>query len=195
MIKVTVADVVKHKRAEDEEGSHALNIVVLQDEAGRQALPIWIGPFEAQSIARGLAELSEQRPMTFDFVTTLLQALNAQIEEVRIEMLKGTTFYAVVKINSGGTTCEVDARPSDAMALAVRTGSPILVAEDVFKRAGAPIPKASKTLDEQKGVQSILKELREMQNWERTVIQSSHQQSPEELKKSINELIAAVFSE
>lgn len=191
MIKVTIADVVKQERKDDQGRSHELHIIVLQDEAGQRALPIWVGPFEGQSIAVGLSEFSTPRPMTFNFFASLLQALNAQVEQVRIEMLKGDTFYAIVKIRRGKTVREVDARPSDALALAVLTGSPIFVAEDVLKSAGADIPKAAKASPTRNGVESILGEIREMQG--RTQAQRNRQLTQEELAKAKEELITAVF--
>ena len=196
MIKVTIADVVKQERKDDQGRSHEFHVVVLQDEAGQRALPIWVGHFEGQSIAIGLSEFSPYattRPMTFNFFASLLQALNAQVEEVRIEMLKETTFYAIVKIRRGKTVSEVDARPSDALALAVRTGSPIFVAEDVFKSAGADISKVTKASPTRNGVVSILGEFRDMPG--RTQARPSRHLTQEEVAKEIEELITAVFGE
>lgn len=193
MIKVTIADVVKQERTDDQGHSHALHIIVLQDEAGRRALPIWVGPFEGQSIAMELNEFSTPRPMTFNFFVSLLQAINAQVEQVRIEMLKGYTFYAVVKIRCGKTMSEVDARPSDALALAVLTGSPIFVAEDVLEGAGADIPQAAKASPVRSGVESILREIEEIQRQAQEYYKS-HLLSEEELTRAKEELIAAVFS-
>lgn len=90
--------------------------------------------------------------MTLNFFVSLLQAINAEVEQVRVEALKETTFYAIVKIRCGKNVSEVDARPSDAIALAVLTGSPIFVAEDVLERAGADIPPAARVVPERKGV-------------------------------------------
>lgn len=105
MIKVTITDVVKQERKDDQGRSHEFHIILLQDEAGQRVLPIWVGPFEGQSIALGLSEFSYFRPLTFNFFASLLQVLNAQVEQVRIEMLKETTFYATVKIRRGKTAC------------------------------------------------------------------------------------------
>jgi bifunctional DNase/RNase len=191
MIKVTIADVVKQERKDDHGRSHEFHIIVLQDKAGQRALPIWVGPFEGQPIAVGLGEFSTPRPMTFNFFAGLLQALNAQVEQVRIEMLKGDTFYAIVKIRCGKNVSEVDARPRDALALAVRTGSPIFVAEDVLKSAGADIPKAARVSPTRNGVESILGEIREMQD--RTQARPSRQLTQEEIAKAKEELINTVF--
>jgi RNA polymerase sigma factor (sigma-70 family) len=192
MIKVTISDVVRQERTDNQGRSHMLHIIVLQDEAGQRALPIWVGPFEGSSIAMGLGEFSTQRPMTYNFFVSLLQAINAQVEQVRVEMLKGNTFYAVVKIRCGRTTREVDARPSDALGLAVLTGSPIFVAEDVLKVAGADIPPAAKASPARSGVESILGEIGEMQRQEQE--QLSNPRTQEEFTRAKEELIAAIFS-
>ena len=191
MIKVTIADVVKQEWKDDQGRSHEFHVVVLHDEAGQRVLPIWVGAFEGQSIAVGLGDFSFFRPLTFNFFASLLQAINAQVEEVRIEMLKGNTFYAIVKIRRGKTVSEVDARPSDALALAVRTGSPIFVAEDVLKNAGVDISEAAKASPYRNGFGSILGEIREMQG--RTQARRHRQLTQEEVAKAKREFITAVF--
>jgi RNA polymerase sigma factor (sigma-70 family) len=150
MIKVSVADVLEQQH----EGK-ARNVVVLLDEAGRRVLAIWIGAKEAQMIALELGKFQTPRPMTFDFMARMLQAADATLEEVRIETLKDEIFYAVAKMRRGDGAREVDARPSDALALALVTGSPILVAEEIFERAGIALPEG-KTLQPGQGRASIL---------------------------------------
>lgn len=191
MIKVTIADVIKQERTDDQGRSHVSHIIMLQDEAGQRALPIWVGPFEGQSIAMGLGEFSAPRPMTFSFFASLLQAIDARVEQVRVEMLKGDTFYAIVKIRCGKTISEVDARPSDALALAVLTGSPIFVAEDILEGAGADIPPAAKASPARNGVESILREIGEMQRQMQAPY--SRPLTQEELTRAKEELVAAVF--
>jgi RNA polymerase sigma factor (sigma-70 family) len=189
MVKVTVADVVKQE-LKNEKGQPFINyVIMLQDEAGKCALPIWVGPFEGQSIAMGIGEYATQRPMTYDFFAGLLKAINAKIVEVRIEALKETTFYAVVKISCGKTSGEIDARPSDALALAVRTGSPVFVSEEVLKVAGMDIPQTAKKPPARAGVESILKEIGDLQQR----AQPSHVQH-EEITKAREELMATVFN-
>jgi RNA polymerase sigma factor (sigma-70 family) len=192
MIKVTIADVVKQEWKDNQGRSHEFHVVVLHDEAGQRALPIWVGPLEGQSIAVGLGDFSFFRPLTFNFFASLLQALNAQVEQVRIEMLKGSTFYAIVKIRRGKIVSEVDARPSDALALAVLTGSPIFVAEDVLKGVGADIPKTAKTSPTRSGVENILGGIRE-EIQSRTQARLNRKLTQEELAKAKEELITAVF--
>lgn len=137
MIPVTIADVALRGTPPEQQ-----YVVLLWDAAGRRVLPIWVGPPEGQAIALGLRNLPTERPVTYPFIANLLGALDAQLEEVRIETLKNYTFYAVVKLRSGDTVREVDARPSDALALAVRTGSPVLVAPAVFDQSGIAVPAA-----------------------------------------------------
>jgi bifunctional DNase/RNase len=130
MIEVSIADVIRQ---------NGKTIVVLLDESGQQALPIWIGPFEGVSIALGARNLSTLRPLTFNFIANLLEALGAELEEVRVEALRENTFYGVAKMRIGDKVRKVDARPSDALALAASTGSPIYVAEAVMEQAGRTI--------------------------------------------------------
>ena len=116
-------------------------IVVLQDEPGRNLLFIWIAHAEAYSIAMGLMGEATPRPLTMQFAANILKATGAQLEEVRIEALKDEIFYAVAKVRSGDSVQEIDARSSDALALAVQMGSPIYIAEEVMKKASVPVPE------------------------------------------------------
>ena len=194
MIKVTIADIIKSEIA-FERGEHAYHVVALQDEAGKRVLPIWVGPHEGETIAMGLNEFSTPRPMTFNFLVSLLQAINAEVEHVRVEALKEDTFYAIVKIRCGKKVSEVDARPSDAIALAVLAGSPIFVAEDVLERAGADIPQTTRALPERRGVESILKEIEKETEESQKQMQSRRTLSPEELAKARDKFLADVFGE
>ena len=191
MIKVTIADVVKQERKDEEGRTHAQCVIVLQDEVGKQALPIWIGLHEGSIIAMGLNEFSMSRPLTMNFFVNLLQTIDAEVEEVRVEALKEMTYYGIVKIRCGKTVYEVDARPSDAIALAVLTGSPIFVAEDVFERARVDIPPAARVPPECKGVDSILREIEETVKREQAQLRQTI--SPEESAKARDEIMATVF--
>ena len=166
MVKVTIADVTDRGYQDKETGlSYARYVVMLLDSDGRRILPIWVGPAEGRAIALGLRKPEVPRPMTFSFMARVLEALGAKLEEARIEELKGDTFYAVAKLRIGGRDREVDARPSDAMALAVQTGSPIYVAEEVMERAGFDIPEEAREAAEQqsqgKGIDRIVRESEE----------------------------------
>jgi RNA polymerase sigma factor (sigma-70 family) len=114
--------------------------VVLTDESGRRALRIAMGPAEAGAIDMALRRQALPRPMTFRFMADLMDAAGAKLEEVRLESLREGVFYAVAKLRRGKTVRELDARPSDALALAVQTGSPIFVAEAIMGQAGLDLP-------------------------------------------------------
>ena len=127
MLRVKIADIIR--RGEQ-------FIAILQEEGQEKFLPIWIGPFEGQAIAIGLNAYPVIRPMTFDFIVHLLEALGAKLEEARVEVLKDQIFYGIAKLRLGDMVKEVDARPSDVLALAVRTGCPIYAAAEVMEQAG-----------------------------------------------------------
>ena len=146
MIRVTVADIVQQEK---------YYAIVLLDEAGRRILPIWVGEPEARAIAACYLERPVPRPWTHDLMANLLEAAGTALEEVRVETLKEITFYAVVKLRSGDTTREVDARPSDAIALALRMNSPIYVAEEVLKEEGLDIPEELGPTPQGRGLEKI----------------------------------------
>ena len=120
-------------------------VVILQDQPGRNALVIWIGQAEAYVLAAGLTQTPLPRPMTAQLTVSLLQATGTQVEEVRIEALKDEIYYATVKIRNGDKVQEIDARPSDALTLAVLMDAPIYATEQVVQQVGIPIPE-DKTL-------------------------------------------------
>ena len=117
------------------------HVIILQDESGRNALMIWIGPAEAFVLAAGLTKASLPRPMTAQLTVNLLQATGTHIEEMRIEAIKNEIYYAIVKIRNGDSVQEIDARPSDALTLAVFTAAPIYATEQVLQQVGIAIPE------------------------------------------------------
>lgn len=112
-------------------------IVLLKDQEERNFLPIWIGMFEAAAIAMELQEFKPPRPMTHDLVNKIISLLQASVHRVVISEIVDNTFYAVIEIqNSKGTEpIKIDARPSDAIAIAVRSKAPIFVSESVMMKA------------------------------------------------------------
>jgi uncharacterized protein len=110
-------------------------IVVLKDVNSEAVMPIWVGIFEANAIALEIEKVSAPRPMTHDLTKSLVRYLNSTIERVVITNLKDDTFYAVLWLRQGGEAILVDARPSDAIALALRVDCPIYVAEQVMESA------------------------------------------------------------
>ncbi len=110
-------------------------IVVLKDVASDTVMPIWVGIFEANAIAIEIEKVSAPRPMTHDLTRNLMRHLNAQLERIVITEIKDETFYAVLWVRQGNDPIAIDARPSDANALALRADCPIFVAEHVMQTA------------------------------------------------------------
>ena len=111
------------------------HVVILKEADRDRYLPIWIGPWEASAIAMKLQGLTPERPLTHDLFATTLEALGARIDRVVISELADETFHARILLERDGQTVEVDARPSDALALAVRSGVRIFAADAVLEQA------------------------------------------------------------
>jgi uncharacterized protein len=114
-------------------------IVLLKDSTERRALPIWIGQNEARAILSVLENQSCPRPMTHDLLGNCLTSLGVSLDRVIIHSLEDNTFFAVLTLKQGETTQRVDARPSDAIALALRLNAPIWVMEEVVADASIPV--------------------------------------------------------
>lgn len=112
-------------------------VVVLEERDGKRAVPIWIGQAEALAIVTAVRGIPMARPMTHDLFKEALTSLGATVEAVEIVDLKEGTYFARIRLRSATGTTMLDSRPSDAMALAVRTGAPILVAEEVIVQAAS----------------------------------------------------------
>jgi bifunctional DNase/RNase len=112
------------------------HVVILKDTGRDRYLPIWIGPWEASAIAMKLQGLTPERPLTHDLFASTLDELGVRIDRVVISTLAEETFHARVFLEQAGRTLEVDSRPSDALALAVRSGVRIFAAEAVLEQAG-----------------------------------------------------------
>ena len=115
--------------------STSMPIVVLKDVASETVMPIWVGIFEANAIALEIEKVAAPRPMTHDLTRNLIRNLNAQLDRVVISDLKDDTFFATLWLKQGNEPMVLDARPSDALALALRADCPIYVTEDVMQRA------------------------------------------------------------
>ncbi|HEY66404.1 MAG TPA: bifunctional nuclease family protein [Caldilineae bacterium] len=111
-------------------------IVVLKEIDGDRYLPIWIGPFEADAITIELQGVEVARPLTHDLLKRMIETLGARVSHVVVNDLQNDTYYARIILDVDGEEIEVDSRPSDAIALAVRTKVPVFVAEEVMDRAG-----------------------------------------------------------
>src|SRR5437870_8198936 len=110
-------------------------IVILRDKEGQRVLPIWVGIFEANAIALQIENISTPRPMTHDLLRNVIQDLKASVQKIVVCDLQENTFYALIYLRLNGDTLAVDARPSDAIALALRTRAPIFVEDTVIDNA------------------------------------------------------------
>ncbi len=117
-------------------------MVILADRENQRFLPIWIGPWEAWSIAVKLQGTPQQRPLTHDLLTEMLRRLGATLERVVVSEVRDSTYYAIMTLRHNNQVREIDARPSDALALALRMDADVFVADEVLREAalepGAP---------------------------------------------------------
>ena len=112
------------------------HVVILKEKDGERVLPIWIGPAEAQAIARELAGQRFQRPLTHDLIALIVEGLKARVSRVVIADLKDNTFFAQLLVDRDGEVVVVDARPSDSLAVALRCGADIFVNEKLLSEPG-----------------------------------------------------------
>lgn len=118
-------------------------VILLKDRNSSKAMPIWIGEAEAMSIALGLQNGRFPRPLSHDLMKAIIDDLEGSVEKIVITGLKEGTYYATIFLRSSdGKSVEVDARPSDSLALALRIGSPIYIADDVFEASAIESPFA-----------------------------------------------------
>jgi bifunctional DNase/RNase len=110
-------------------------IIILKSEDEQETLPIWVGIFEANAIAMQMEDIVSPRPMTHDLLKNVIEGLEARIQGVEITDLRENTFFAVIRLDLNGRSLEIDSRPSDAMALALRAGAPILVRRSVLRKS------------------------------------------------------------
>jgi bifunctional DNase/RNase len=110
-------------------------IIILRDDGGERVLPIWVGIFEANAIALQIENVTPQRPMTHDLLNNVIHDLKADIQKIVVSDLKENTFYALIYLSIGGEVMAIDARPSDAIALALRARAPIYVEDRVIDNA------------------------------------------------------------
>src|SRR5436190_14154629 len=124
-------------------------VVVLREVDSRRYLPIWIGPFEADAIATAIQGHEPARPMTHDLLKAVIGDLGGTISHILVSDIQDQTFYARIVIDQRGRTIEVDARPSDAIALAVRTEVPIFVEPQVLDQVGVYFDEDEQPMQEQ----------------------------------------------
>ena len=120
-------------------------VVVLRDSANGVFLPIWVGIFEANAIALQMEKIATPRPMTHDLLKNLLSELDATVERIVINDLRDNTFFARIHLLRGDTRWNVDSRPSDAIALALRVDAEIFVEEEVLEKSKTLRPEGDET--------------------------------------------------
>ena len=127
-------------------------IVILKEIEGDQTLPIWIGLLEATAIASEIEGVTFSRPMTHDLLKNILDKTDTKVKRIEICDLKDNTYYAIIHVTSKGKALSIDSRPSDALAIALRTRAPIFVSDEVLKKSkqieasaeGVPADKTEK---------------------------------------------------
>lgn len=133
-------------------------VVILKDMEGRRYLPILIGPFEATAIALALEGTPVPRPLSHDLMRSIIHSLKAKVARIIIHDIQENTFYAKVVLESNGGTLEIDARPSDSIALALRTNAPIFVSERIVLEETVADKQASE--EEQKKFKRFIENLK-----------------------------------
>jgi uncharacterized protein len=116
-------------------------IILLRDATERRQLPIFIGQEQARAIISALENQAPPRPLTHDLIVNMMDEWNMELERIIIHSLQDNTFYAILQTRQGDTVKEIDARPSDAIAIAIRTKSPIWVMEEVVADASMPVDR------------------------------------------------------
>jgi bifunctional DNase/RNase len=115
-------------------------IMILKEDHGERSIPIWIGLLEATAIASELENVKFARPMTHDLLKNVIETFGAEVEKIEVCDLRDNTFYALIYMNGGDKQLKMDARPSDAIALALRVNAPIFVHERVFEKSAKVEP-------------------------------------------------------
>lgn len=171
-------------------GAYAL---ILNEVSGKRRLPIIIGTFEAQAIALELEHIKPPRPMTHDLLKNVIQSFGAELNQVFINDLSEGTFYAQIIYRQNGEQLEQDARPSDAIALAIRFNAPIFVAEEILDEAGI----ISEPEEEEGGLSSIrgedkpaaeMTKLEKLENDLQTAIETENYEKAARLRDEIKKL-------
>jgi hypothetical protein len=129
------------------------HVVILKEKEAERYLPIWIGIHEANAIALKITGITPERPITHDLLVNVLGAVDVTVHRVVVTSLANEVFYARISASSNGRDLDIDARPSDAIAVAVRVGAPIFVADEVLDKAGV-LPENEREGEEGGGVET-----------------------------------------
>lgn len=201
MIEVSVVDVVDaadvlKSENNDQKEPFKGKVIILLDEPNRRFLPVWVGPFEGDALALNFIDVPMKRPLTYTFMAKILEGAGVELEEVRVETLADDTYYAIAKIRSGDTVREVDARPSDAINLALQMKCPIYVAEAVMDQAHVDISDAA-ALPAGAGIKQIELKATEMREGfearKAARAQLTEQEKEEKAARTQQQLLAAVL--
>ncbi|MFA6456808.1 MAG: bifunctional nuclease domain-containing protein [Bacteroidota bacterium] len=189
MEKVQV-DILGLSTSPSSAGAYAL---ILKETNGKRKLPIIIGAFEAQSIALELEGMKPPRPLTHDLMRNIIDTFAVSLNEVCINELRDGTFYAKLTIEGLSDTQEIDSRPSDAIALAVRYGAPIYVGEEVLNEAGVISEDDEETVEtgtkeESEPVQKPLSKLEQLQSSLKDAIEKEDYEKAAKLRDDIRKL-------
>lgn len=161
--------------------------ILLKELNGKRALPIVIGEYEAQSIAMALENIKPPRPITHDLAINLLKKLQVTLENIIITELKDNTYFAVLRLDSDKGIIEVDSRPSDAIAIAVRSGAEIFVDEQVMNVASY-IPEESEDPEKKYIFQSKSEELEELKTKLKKAVEAEKYEEAAQIRDQINKL-------
>ena len=188
MIPVSILDIV----IPDPESDN--RILVLMDEGERRLLAIWIGPYEAVNIALNLQGQNPSRPMTYGLIANLLDKGGVQIESVVVSALENETFFATIHAQNGDGSFDVDARPSDAIALALYADSPIFVAAEVMNAVAEAVPDDMEIVARGQGLHDVLRasgptqSQEEQETWQRKSPQERREENRTKLLAYLTEM-------
>ncbi|MBD3225624.1 MAG: hypothetical protein GF313_12925 [Caldithrix sp.] len=161
--------------------------IILKEREGKRTLPIVIGEYEAQSIALALENLKPPRPITHDLAINLLETLGATMDSIIISDLRDNTYFAIIRLDFGGEILEVDSRPSDAIALAVRQGIDIYVEESVMDQASY-IPEDDEETDKNYLVRNQTSEIDQLKEDLKKAVDAEDYEKAAELRDKIRRL-------
>ena len=161
--------------------------IILKEKNGKRTLPIVIGEYEAQSIALGLENLKPPRPITHDLALNLLETCGVKIDSVLITELKNNTYYAVIRLKKKLKYWDVDARPSDAIAMAVRCMTPIFVDEEVMN-VGAYEPDEVEDEEKEYNMGTVATELDELKSDLQKAVENEDYEKAAELRDKIKRI-------
>lgn len=171
-------------------GAYAL---ILSESDGNRRLPIIIGTFEAQAIALELENIKPPRPMTHDLLKNIILSYNSKVQKVIINNLNEGTFYAQIHYSNNGDTIELDARPSDAIALAIRFKAPIFASEKVLEEAGIVADESNVKKERKAGGVKAERELTKLEELElelKTAIETENYEKAAKIRDQISKLKA-----